>query len=393
MFAVPDAAALGRVKKEVFDALVRWEPRIQVIDVDVEAKGRGRGLAHQCSLQGEGDKQFLQPRLPVLFDSGHRRMIQAPKIDERDSRDLSDSCASCCRATRRTGRKAPRRCSSPKPWAHVFARFGEIVIDRLNRVPEKNFLAFLQLLGVSNLPPRAAQAPLTFYLAGQGADFAVVPAQTQVAAQPLKGEKDPVLFETDRELVVVSTKFTSLFVKDGKRDLYSDLSRLLPAAPPAAGAAPAQSTSGLPMFTGDTPIPHLFYVGLSAPLYASPIDRIVVTFALKERESSAARLAMSWNLHLPPASKPPARGKTPETIPLEALLTSGVAIKPVKDATEGLRHSGEVIFENVPPSPSHSVQGEQLYWLGGRLLTPIIDSADSAKVGNATVKTRRSPSG
>ncbi len=40
VFAVRDANTLGRISTEVREALVRWEPRIDVLDVSVEAKGR-----------------------------------------------------------------------------------------------------------------------------------------------------------------------------------------------------------------------------------------------------------------------------------------------------------------------------------------------------------------
>ena len=39
-FAVRDANTLGRISNEVREALVRWEPRIDVLDVQVEVKGR-----------------------------------------------------------------------------------------------------------------------------------------------------------------------------------------------------------------------------------------------------------------------------------------------------------------------------------------------------------------
>jgi hypothetical protein len=57
----------------------------------------------------------------------------------------------------------------------VVSRFGEIVIKRLNRAPDKNFLAFLDLLGTAPLPePRA---PLTFGVGRRNNDT-VVPAGT-----------------------------------------------------------------------------------------------------------------------------------------------------------------------------------------------------------------------
>src|SRR5277367_7000600 len=100
-------------------------------------------------------------------------MIRPPRIDGRDSRDLVAQLRTLLRRYTPEWPDSAEEKQLVEAMVHVFARFGEIVIDRLNRVPEKNFLAFLQLLGVSNLPPRAAQVPLTFYLAGEGADFAV----------------------------------------------------------------------------------------------------------------------------------------------------------------------------------------------------------------------------
>ena len=44
VFAVNNAGTIGEVKREVRDALVRWEPRIDVLDIGVETKGMGEEL-------------------------------------------------------------------------------------------------------------------------------------------------------------------------------------------------------------------------------------------------------------------------------------------------------------------------------------------------------------
>jgi hypothetical protein len=71
----------------------------------------------------------------------------------------------------------------------IFARFAELIIERLNQAPGKNFLAFLDLLGAARLPPQPARVPLTFNLAASSPVDAVVPAGTQIAAPPLEGER------------------------------------------------------------------------------------------------------------------------------------------------------------------------------------------------------------
>ena len=64
----------------------------------------------------------------------------------------------------------------------IFARYSEIIIDRLNQVPEKNFLAYLDLLGVSPVPPLPARVPLTFVPTAGSPAGVRVPPRTQVAA-------------------------------------------------------------------------------------------------------------------------------------------------------------------------------------------------------------------
>ena len=44
VFAVNSKETIGGVKREVHDALVRWEPRIDVLNVGVETKDRGEQL-------------------------------------------------------------------------------------------------------------------------------------------------------------------------------------------------------------------------------------------------------------------------------------------------------------------------------------------------------------
>lgn len=44
VFSVMDAATIGRAVQEVRLALIRWEPRIDVLSVDTEIRGRGEVL-------------------------------------------------------------------------------------------------------------------------------------------------------------------------------------------------------------------------------------------------------------------------------------------------------------------------------------------------------------
>jgi hypothetical protein len=138
-------------------------------------------------------------------------MLQPPKVDVRTAEDLASQIRSSLKERSEAGELATA-------IINVFARFGEIIIERLNKAPQKNFLAFLDLLGISSLPPQAAQVPLTFSMSAGNVGHAIVPVRTQVAASPTQGEQQLVIFETAYELEVVSAKLESLLAKNSVRD-------------------------------------------------------------------------------------------------------------------------------------------------------------------------------
>ncbi|NJM47383.1 MAG: putative baseplate assembly protein [Alkalinema sp. RU_4_3] len=132
----------------------------------------------------------------------------------------------------------------------VFIHFCETIIQRLNQVPDKNFLAFLDLLGADRLPPQPARVPLTFFLA-KGSTIGIVPTGTQVAAPPTAGEEEPVIYETERPLVVTATELKSAIVRDLELDRFQDYSEDLDMN---------SSDAWVSVFQGDRVIAHRFYL-------------------------------------------------------------------------------------------------------------------------------------
>lgn len=76
----------------------------------------------------------------------------------------------------------------------VFAHLTEVMLYRLNRVPERMFVEFLNLLGVRRHPPSAAWTELTFTRAGDGTGAVTIAAGTRVAAAARGGDPQPVQF-------------------------------------------------------------------------------------------------------------------------------------------------------------------------------------------------------
>src|SRR6266568_470703 len=97
----------------------------------------------------------------------------------------------------------------------MFSWLAEVVIYRLNKVPEKNYVKFLELMGIELQQPAAAKAELQFTLV-KGADKAPVGAGTPVQLGAAS-DGPPVIFETDADLTVVSTVLKSVQSYDGSQ--------------------------------------------------------------------------------------------------------------------------------------------------------------------------------
>ena len=57
----------------------------------------------------------------------------------------------------------------------LFAWMTDMLLYRVNQVPERNYIKFLELIGLRLEPPRAARAPVTFYLSAPQTFDVVIP--------------------------------------------------------------------------------------------------------------------------------------------------------------------------------------------------------------------------
>jgi predicted phage baseplate assembly protein len=97
----------------------------------------------------------------------------------------------------------------------LFAWLSEMIIWRLNRVPEKNFVKFLELIGIEPTAPSPAHAELTFKLATKNLTQ-LIPQGTRVAlTEQVDGKQ--VIFETDDNLYAVGSELAAVQSFDGAR--------------------------------------------------------------------------------------------------------------------------------------------------------------------------------
>jgi predicted phage baseplate assembly protein len=97
----------------------------------------------------------------------------------------------------------------------LFAWMTDMLVYRLNQVPERNYIKFLQLLGIQVNPAAPASVDLTFKLASTPGLYSVsVPPGTQVAAS-VSGSNGPLIFETNAELTALGATLAAVQSFDG----------------------------------------------------------------------------------------------------------------------------------------------------------------------------------
>ena len=82
----------------------------------------------------------------------------------------------------------------------LFSEQMEPALSRLNRLPEKTFVEFLNIAGVQLMPATPAKTLLEFSVADGAPQSVLVSRGFQVGAQPAVGSGDLVIFETERDL-------------------------------------------------------------------------------------------------------------------------------------------------------------------------------------------------
>ncbi|HTB15624.1 MAG TPA: putative baseplate assembly protein [Bryobacteraceae bacterium] len=99
----------------------------------------------------------------------------------------------------------------------LFAWLAELLVYRVNQIPDNAYVKFLQMIGIQLNLPAAAQTYLTFTLTSSNLPTAVtIPGQTQVSLSNSSGGA-PVIFETTDNLNAVGASLVAVQYFDGTR--------------------------------------------------------------------------------------------------------------------------------------------------------------------------------
>jgi predicted phage baseplate assembly protein len=261
--------------------------------------------------------------------------IATPSLDDRRFQDLVDD------AKRLVQERCPtwtdHNVSDPGvTLIETFAYMTDQLLYRLNRVPDRLYVKFLELIGIRLFPPTAARTEVTFWLTTPAATDMFIPEGTRVATMRTE-VADPIVFSTLRELQIVPVDLQLVSTRAHDADVLQDRTD--------------QMKVGIefPAFSDEPQTGDALYVGL-------------------DRAAPGMAVALRFECHIDGVGVDP----TDPPLAWEAWTGSDwERCEPDSDETGGLNRRGDVIV-HVPYGHTESlVEGVRAGWIRARVTAPI----------------------
>ncbi|WP_433679898.1 putative baseplate assembly protein [Nocardia sp. CA-119907] len=267
--------------------------------------------------------------------------LPAPNLDDRSFQGLVDD------AKRYVQQHCPEwsdhNVSDPGvTLLETYAMVVDQLLYRLNRVPDRLYLKFLELLGIRLFPPAAATVPVTFWLSAPRAEVVLVPVGTQAAtdreniSRPDQWRSEPiepVVFATSRDLPIVPCTLTA--IATGAAD------------GPVLDRTDELTTGAQFACFSPTPLPDdTMYLGLSNPV---PSCAVVLRFDCRVEGV----------------------GVDPRQPPLLWEAWDGrhwVGCELERDGTGGLNRPGDIVLHVPPTHRASPIQRRTAGWLRCRVV-------------------------
>ena len=258
-------------------------------------------------------------------------VIAAPNLDDRRFQDLVDD------AKRLVMDRCPtwtdHNVSDPGvTLIETFAFMTDQMLYRLNRVPDRLYVKFLELIGIRLFPPTAARTEVTFWLTAPATAQLIVPGGTKAAT--LRGEvTEPVVFSTLADLSITPVVLEAVSTVTASDDALRSRTDQL-----AIGA-------GFPAFA-EVPQPgDCLHIGL-------------------DRSAPSNAVALRFHCEIDGVGVDP----TDPPLVWEAWTAAGwVECDLDKDETGGLNRRGDIVVHVPEAHQESTIDGERAGWLRARV--------------------------
>lgn len=276
-----------------------------------------------------------------------------PNLDDRKFQDIVDEAK----------QRIPTHC---REWTdhnvsdpgvtliELFAWMTDLLLYRLNRVPERHYVAFMKMLGICLGEPVAAKVPVTFWLTkglkprnpitSDPADpIKTIPAGTEVATTQTETERS-VIFSTDQDFEIRPPELIHVFSRKGGIDRPQDLDNL------RLGHSEEKREKGQwPAIFSDRPVRgDALYFGFESDL-SGHILRFELEFDPAAAQGSGAKPPCYWE-----ASTGNLDGERWQRCKVE------------EDTTEGMNQPGRILL-HVPKMGEYRRNQTKCYWIRARV--------------------------
>jgi predicted phage baseplate assembly protein len=282
--------------------------------------------------------------------------LPVPNLDDRRFQDLVDD------AKRLVQRRCPEwtdhNVSDPGvTLIETFAYMTDQLLFRLNQVPDRMYVKFLEMIGLRLLPATPAKAPVTFWLSAPAVASVGITAGT-VVATPRTDSEDSLIYNTRDDLTIIPCTLQDVAtLADGE-------------------TTPEFRTEGLKMATAFRAFSEVPVVGETMLVGLSdPVPRCVIRLDVGARVEGV--------------------GVHPDYPPLGWDAWTGSDWEPClvsSDSTLALNAAGRVIVHVPPGHEASIIEGVRAGWLRARVIevpedypkytsSPIITSLAASTVG------------
>ena len=142
--------------------------------------------------------------------------LPAPRLDDRHFQDIVDEAK----------KRIPHYCEE---WTdhnvsdpgvtliELFAWMTDMILYRLNQVPDRHYIKFMEMLGIRLREPVPARAPVTFWLSAPQETKALIPSGTEVASTQTENEAS-IVFTTDENFIVQPAELMAVISRTATRE-------------------------------------------------------------------------------------------------------------------------------------------------------------------------------
>jgi predicted phage baseplate assembly protein len=270
-------------------------------------------------------------------------VLPAPNLDDRTFQDIVDEAKRLI--PRYTPEWTNHNVSDPGvALIELFAWMSEMVLYRVNQVPDRLFVHFLNLVGIEPFPPSVAKAQVTFWLSAVQDVPVTVPAGLAVTTTADQRNSDTaVVFSTVDELTIRPPVLVNALTSDAKAErmtaVFDDL-----------------------RFVGSS---VACFTSTDATGRLAPGNVLLLGFA-ESLAGMAIRLSVQAHAQ--------GIGVDPRNPPLAWEVWNGeawITVDVFSDSTGGLNRAGEIVLM-IPSEHEFLTLGDtSAYWLRVRLLTPV----------------------